>query len=191
METLGSRIRAVRVTSNLTQQEFASRLGLKQNTVANYETGRRVPINAVLSAIAREFGVSEAWLRDGEGDMFIERSKSLDDVARQRGMTPLERRLIEAYLALSPDLREAALHEFQKAFLAEGVPGISPEAVEAAGLDPQKVITLQEETPEAPVLSPVRSAAALEGVNEREDDTLVELINERRQKQRDKRSRSE
>lgn len=70
-----SRIKKLRKALDLTQQEFAGRLGIKRNTVANYETGRNDPIDAVISLICREFSVNEHWLRTGEGDMFVQLSR--------------------------------------------------------------------------------------------------------------------
>lgn len=64
-----NRIKEVRKTAGLTQQEFADRLGIKRGTVANYELGRNEPIDAVISLICREFHINEAWLRSGVGEM--------------------------------------------------------------------------------------------------------------------------
>ena len=64
------RIKQLRRTFHLTQQEFADRLGIKRGALANYEIGRNEPIDAVISLICREFRVSEPWLRTGEGEMF-------------------------------------------------------------------------------------------------------------------------
>lgn len=69
------RIRKLRRSLDMTQQEFADRIGIKRNTIANYETGRNDPVDSVVSLICREFNVNENWLRTGEGDMFIERSR--------------------------------------------------------------------------------------------------------------------
>lgn len=65
------RIKKIRKELDLTQQKFADRIGVKQNTVAQYEMGRNVPIDSVISLICREFNVNEEWLRNGTGDMFI------------------------------------------------------------------------------------------------------------------------
>lgn len=70
-----NRIKAIRTSANLTQQEFADKLGIKRGTIANYELGRNEPIDAVITLICREFDVSENWLRTGEGDMRIPRSR--------------------------------------------------------------------------------------------------------------------
>lgn len=67
---MNERLRALREELGLTQQEFADRLNIKRGTIANYEIGRNIPIDAVISLICREFNVNEEWLRDGTGDMF-------------------------------------------------------------------------------------------------------------------------
>lgn len=66
---MDKRIRELRKRLGLTQKEFADRLGIKPTAIANYEGGRNVPIDAVISLICREFGVNETWLRTGEGEM--------------------------------------------------------------------------------------------------------------------------
>lgn len=67
---LKERIREIRKALKLTQVEFGKKIGVKGNTVTNYETGLRNPTDAVLLSICREFNVNEMWLRTGEGDMF-------------------------------------------------------------------------------------------------------------------------
>lgn len=64
------RIRALRKTKGLTQLEFATELGMKQNTIATYEMGRAVPSDPTISNIVRAFNVNEVWLRTGAGEMF-------------------------------------------------------------------------------------------------------------------------
>lgn len=73
-----NRIKKIRKELDLTQQEFAERIGSKRNTIAKYETNTNVPSAAVISLICREFNVNENWLRTGEGEMF--RSTSRHDV---------------------------------------------------------------------------------------------------------------
>lgn len=64
------RIKQLRKALDLTQQEFADRIGVKRNSFANYETGRNTPIDAIIVSMCREFNVNEDWLRTGEGEMF-------------------------------------------------------------------------------------------------------------------------
>lgn len=69
------RLKKLRKTLDLTQQAFADRIGMKQNTIAQYEMGRTIPSDAIIFSICREFNVNENWLRTGEGDMFMELSR--------------------------------------------------------------------------------------------------------------------
>lgn len=69
------RIKQLRKELKLTQQGFADRIGVKQNTVATYEIGRNPPNDTVINLICREFDVNEKWLRTGEGEMFRKLSR--------------------------------------------------------------------------------------------------------------------
>ena len=66
------RIRDLRKALQMTQQEFAAKIGASRNSIASYETGARVPLDSVLTLISRTFNVNEDWLRTGEGAMFNE-----------------------------------------------------------------------------------------------------------------------
>lgn len=68
--SFGLRIRELRKTLEMTQSDFAVRIGLTQNTITKYETGLRSPSNQIVISICREFNVNEDWLRTGAGDMF-------------------------------------------------------------------------------------------------------------------------
>ena len=72
---MNTRIAYIRKESNLTQQEFADRLGLTKNYVSLIETGGRKPSERTLSDICREFGCNEIWLKTGDGEPFQEESR--------------------------------------------------------------------------------------------------------------------
>ena len=76
MNSIYDRIKIVRKTARLTQQEFAEKLGLKQNTIATYEMGKTSPSERTLSDICRVFNVDPCWLETGDGEMF--RAESAD-----------------------------------------------------------------------------------------------------------------
>lgn len=69
------RIKKIRKELDLTQQEFADRIGVKRGGIANYEIGRNEPTNSVISLICREFNINEDWLRTGQGEMFIKQTR--------------------------------------------------------------------------------------------------------------------
>lgn len=66
---MNERIRKIRKALDLTQQEFAERIGMKRNSIALIESGRNTSEQTIF-AICREFNVNEEWLRTGEGEMF-------------------------------------------------------------------------------------------------------------------------
>lgn len=104
------RIRKIRRDLDLTQQEFADRIGIKRNTIANYETGRNEPIDSVVSLICREFGVNEEWLRDGTGEMFTpDASDELEALVKRYDLSNADQVLIEKYINLKAGSRETII----------------------------------------------------------------------------------
>ena len=69
---MNERLKKLRRTLELTQQEFADKIGSKRSTIAKYETGSNIPSAAVISLICKEFDVNEDWLKTGDGEMFEE-----------------------------------------------------------------------------------------------------------------------
>ena len=63
---VGRRIRVLR-GFDITQAEFARRIGVTQGHLSVIERGETEPGAAVLLAISREFGKSVDWLLTGEG----------------------------------------------------------------------------------------------------------------------------
>lgn len=109
--SVGSRIKELRNSLDLTQQKFADRLGIQRGAIANYELERNVPIDAVISLICREFNVREAWLRDGTGEMLEvkPRAEELGELVRKLLADRPESfrsRLITSLLRFEPDSPE-------------------------------------------------------------------------------------
>ncbi|MCI8949838.1 MAG: helix-turn-helix transcriptional regulator [Lachnospiraceae bacterium] len=71
---LKDRIKKLRKELDLTQQEFADKLGVSRNNIASYETGKSNLGDTAISLICTKFNVNEEWLRDGTGEMFIKQS---------------------------------------------------------------------------------------------------------------------
>lgn len=75
------RIKDIRKALDMTQAEFAQRIGLKQNSLANIEIGRRNASNQLVTSICREFGVNLDYLLHGTGPMFAPKeSTALDRI---------------------------------------------------------------------------------------------------------------
>lgn len=131
---IGYRIKQIRKALDLTQTEFADRIGSVQNTVTGYESGRRNPSTPVISLICREFGVNEQWLRDGVGEMFAPAATSaLDALAQEQNLTHGEYILIEKLLHLKPEVRQGILDyimEVAAAVNSNDLPTSVPDAQE-------------------------------------------------------------
>ena len=102
---VNKRIKLIRTTLGMTQQEFADKIKVKRNTVATYEMGRSIPSDSAIALICKVFDVNEDWLRTGYGEMFKEVSKSdqiadmLSDVLKS-DENNFKRRLISALAQL-------------------------------------------------------------------------------------------
>lgn len=100
------RLKELRKYLGLTQEEFAKMIGIKRNTLANYEIGRNEPIDAVFFSICTVFGVNEKWLRSGQGDMLAQSETfSLDEYAKLQNASESDFKLIRNYLSLTPEQR--------------------------------------------------------------------------------------
>lgn len=73
---MNARISDIRKCSGLSQQEFADKIGLTKNYVSLLETGGRIPSDRTISDICREFNVNEQWLRTGQGNMFLPKTRA-------------------------------------------------------------------------------------------------------------------
>lgn len=76
-----TRIKELRKALNMTQQEFASSLGVSRNNIAGYESGNTNPGDSAVSLICAKHNVNEKWLRTGEGEMFNELSEAEETAA--------------------------------------------------------------------------------------------------------------
>jgi transcriptional regulator with XRE-family HTH domain len=65
LREMGRRIRELRGL-DMTQAEFARRIGVAQSYLSTLEHGEKEPGATVLLAIAREFGKSVDWLLTGQ-----------------------------------------------------------------------------------------------------------------------------
>jgi len=91
--SVGQRIWQVRKKFNLTQEEFAKRLGIKRGYVSSIEINAQKPSDTLLKHIMHEYGISDAWLTTGQGAMFISPEDALKNQIARFG----ERAFINAF----------------------------------------------------------------------------------------------
>ncbi len=72
---VNNRVKKVRKTIGLTQDDFGKRLGISNTAVSKIEKAENKPSEQTIILMCQEFGVNENWLRTGEGgddNMFVQ-----------------------------------------------------------------------------------------------------------------------
>ena len=77
--SVGTKLKILRKTRGLTQQQLADKLGIQRATISNYEIGRRSPHLKELEKIANELGVTMEYFAVGSSTSYdlISRAKML------------------------------------------------------------------------------------------------------------------
>lgn len=105
--TIGERIKQVRMANGLSQEKFGAKIKIKGPSVSTIESGKSNASDQTISLICKEFGVSESWLRTGEGQMEEPEAEDekiagfIGDVLK--GKPDARRRLISALARLDPE----------------------------------------------------------------------------------------
>ena len=132
---MNERIRKLRKALDMTQQAFADKLGVKRNTVGQWECGINSITDQIALSICREFNVSEDWLRNGTGEMFIAKeSDEIDSLVKKYGLSNDDRILIEKYVNAKESSRKAIIDfivdvssALGGAAFSEGIPSDPPD----------------------------------------------------------------
>lgn len=114
--TIGERVKTLRKELGLTLEKFANPIGIHRGSLSAIENDKSGVSNRTLLAICREYGVSEEWLRDGDGEMFVPVTRN-EKIARFAGElmkdeTPDFRRQLVEILADLNDEQWDALADF-------------------------------------------------------------------------------
>ncbi len=121
---MNTRIKELRTALHLTLEGFGDRIGVTRAAVSKWENGDRGIADSMVVSICREFGVSEQWLRTGDGEMFEQtRETVLDRLAAEYSLDKEQVSVIENFLDLSPQERTLFLTQMRKVF---GGPAAQP-----------------------------------------------------------------
>lgn len=108
---MNQRIKEVRKALGLTQDEFGRRLGVTRGAITNIEYNKVEPKPLLVSLLCREFGVSETWLRTGQGEMFVPLSEDAEFDAMmtqiQESDDDMIKAVLRAYWGLDDDQKAA------------------------------------------------------------------------------------
>jgi len=117
MDSISSRIKAVRKALNISQKDFCNGIYLSQSFYAKIETGTRKPNERVYELISNKYNVNKKWLITGKGDMF---SASPPDVELDqlvgiiKELDPLFREYIIRQIKLFADLHKKSKEKGNK-----------------------------------------------------------------------------
>ena len=67
---IGERIKQLRKTLGLSQEEFARKIGKTKTAISYYESGKRKPEKTTLKLIEEVYNVNPQWLEKGKGEIF-------------------------------------------------------------------------------------------------------------------------
>jgi transcriptional regulator with XRE-family HTH domain len=100
--TINARIREARKALNMSQKDFAQAICISNTYLADIENEFRKSNDRIVKLASMIFGINEAWLKTGEGQMFY---KSPDEKIT---------RLISIFNELPLDFQDYALDQLEK-----------------------------------------------------------------------------
>lgn len=113
--TQGERVKKIRKYLKLTLEEFGEKVGVTKQTISRIENGINNLTEQMAKAICREFNVNYDYLMCGEGEMFSGLPQTvLDELCRQYELDPFDRSLLEMYIELSREEKEAVKEKILK-----------------------------------------------------------------------------
>ena len=111
------RLKQIREVKKMSQAKFAKLLGIGQSTLGMMEVGKREILDRHIKTICSICNINEEWLRYGTGEMLRQpNSFSLDEYAKERGLTPLESDIIRGYMSLDSGTRKMLMDHFREVF---------------------------------------------------------------------------
>lgn len=114
---IGERIREARKALKLTQEQFAAPLAITRGYIASIENGLQEPSESLLRLISHVWGISIAWLKTGQGDMFISPEELVSDTVKRVG----ERVAVDAFTRVMAQ-RGVVVREAPASHCASGDP---------------------------------------------------------------------
>ena len=108
MDAFGERIENLIKQLGITKTKFAEKLSVSQPYISKIIISGYVPSDRLIEDICEKFNANEKWLRTGEGEMFIRKTRSetiadfMVDMLNEEEPS-YKRRLIEALAELSTD----------------------------------------------------------------------------------------
>lgn len=118
--TQGERVKQVRKELGLSLEKFGEKIGLRKSSLSQIENGINNLTDQTIRGICREYNVSYDYLIDGEGEMFTDLPDTiLDELCIQYDLDDIDRKIMEIYLELPEEARQALKDKIREKFLSE------------------------------------------------------------------------
>lgn len=114
---MNDRIRLLRKTLYLNQEDFGKKIGVSNTAISKIEKAERNLTEQMILSICREFRVNYFWLTEGKGEMFTGTPETvIDELAEEYNLDDLDRKIIEKYLSLNEDNRRVIKEYLKSVF---------------------------------------------------------------------------
>ena len=138
--TVGERVKTIRKEYGLTMDRFGKRLGITKAGISRIESGVTNLTPQMAKSIAREFGISEEWLKTGEGEMRpATASGAAAEIAGRLGLGPWATQALERFMDLKENEQILFLDILEKIL----DPSESPAPLPAGRIGPPVGLTCQ------------------------------------------------
>lgn len=110
--TINDRFRIAREARKLSQRNVAEKISVGNTAISRIESGTNNPSDRTIRLFCDELGISEKWLRTGDGEMFAPTVEDeLSVIAQRHGLDEMDVAIIRTYITL-PKQAQDALKDF-------------------------------------------------------------------------------
>ena len=101
---MGSRIKMVRESLQMSQREFGERLGVSRDVISNLEYERVQPKELLIRHTCDLYNVNRTWMDSGEGPMFCQEPK----------YNKMAEEALSIFQSLRPEFQDYALEQIRQ-----------------------------------------------------------------------------
>ena len=121
MSNLSDRLKSLRLSANMTQEEFGKKFGIVKSTVSLYESGKSTPNDQIKKQICSYFNVTVDYL------LGIDHPEDINNLTLQEDtnqLTPDEESLLQAYKRCSEECQRYLIAKAQ-VLSVEGISAVT------------------------------------------------------------------
>lgn len=97
---MNERIKKIRKTLNLSQEEFGAKIGLTRSSISKFEKGKINMSEQSLKLMCIEFNLNPVWLIEGTGEIFL-RDDDIDRLAGKHNLDEFWIKILKGIIEMS------------------------------------------------------------------------------------------